>query len=68
VGRDYRLQLPAHVRAPIFAQGFSEATHGLSDTLLSVMAVRAGEIARSLTSLLSTTATRRAQADEEVAL
>ena len=32
----------------IYLQGYSEATHGLSDTLLSVIGVRAGEIVEDL--------------------
>lgn len=48
VGRDYRLQTDAQLRAGVYLQGFSQASHGLSDTLLSVLPMRAEEIAASL--------------------
>lgn len=48
ISRNYQL-LPstgiAHgFKGRIYLQGCTEATHGLSDTLLSVVSVRAGEI------------------------
>ncbi len=46
--RDYRLPMAESFAPAIFAQGQSEPTHGVSDTLLSVLAVRADELARSL--------------------
>lgn len=46
--RDYRLPMADHFEPAIFVQGFSEATHGLSDTLLSVLPFRSEEIARAL--------------------
>jgi L-ornithine N5-oxygenase len=48
VTRDYRLQTGEHVQPRIYLQGCCEDTHGLSDTLLSVLAHRADEIAASL--------------------
>ncbi len=48
VGRDYRLSTAADFRCGIYVQGATEATHGISSTLLSMTAVRAGEIAQSL--------------------
>ncbi|KAA8904496.1 L-lysine 6-monooxygenase (NADPH-requiring)-domain-containing protein [Sphaerosporella brunnea] len=51
VGRDYRLAFRDGVVAEgtnIFLQGCCEETHGLSDTLLSILAVRAGEIVTSI--------------------
>lgn len=48
IGRDYRLRTTADVRCGIYVQGATEATHGISSTLLSMTAVRAGEIAESL--------------------
>lgn len=42
--RDYRIATADHVRAGIYLQGPTEHSHGLSSTLLSVTAVRAGEI------------------------
>ena len=46
--RTYRLPMAPEVGPAIFVQGFSEATHGLSDTLLSVLALRAQELTDSL--------------------
>ena len=46
--RDYRLPAKPEFRPAIYLQGYSESTHGLSDTLLSVLAIRAQEIASSL--------------------
>ncbi|AOJ80870.1 ornithine monooxygenase [Burkholderia savannae] len=48
VARDYRLATPAHFKPRIYLQGCCEDSHGLSDTLLSVLARRADEIAASL--------------------
>jgi L-ornithine N5-oxygenase len=48
VGRDYRLVTPANFKPRIYLQGCCEESHGLSDTLLSVLAVRSDEIAASL--------------------
>lgn len=47
--RDYRLPMQPGFGPAIFVQGYSEATHGLSDTLLSLLAIRADELARSVT-------------------
>lgn len=48
VGRDYRLQARQDFQAGIWLQGSCEATHGLSDTLLSILATRSMEIAQSV--------------------
>ncbi|WJF92171.1 lysine N(6)-hydroxylase/L-ornithine N(5)-oxygenase family protein [Paraburkholderia bonniea] len=48
VARDYQLVTPAHFQPRIYLQGCCEDSHGLSDTLLSVLARRADEIALSL--------------------
>lgn len=48
VDRHYRLQSTSNFSPTVFLQGESEATHGLSDTLLSVTAVRTGEIRAAL--------------------
>ncbi|SAL39688.1 lysine N(6)-hydroxylase/L-ornithine N(5)-oxygenase family protein [Caballeronia telluris] len=48
VGRDYRLATPAHFKPRIYLQGCCEDSHGLSDTLLSVLAMRSDEIVASL--------------------
>ncbi|SMR46962.1 unnamed protein product [Zymoseptoria tritici ST99CH_3D1] len=47
VGRDYAVDFEEGAVAPdagIFLQGCNEKTHGLSDTLLSILAVRGGEM------------------------
>ena len=44
VNRDYRVGTTPDCQPAIFLQGCCEATHGLSDTLLSVLPVRAQEI------------------------
>lgn len=44
VSRSYRAQLPAEIRARCYLQGVNEATHGIADSLLSVLANRSGEI------------------------
>lgn len=46
--RWYQLATAPNVAAKIFAFGINEMTHGIGDTLLSNMAVRAGEILASL--------------------
>jgi L-ornithine N5-monooxygenase len=48
VDRDYRIRMEDGVRHGIYLQGATEHTHGLSSTLLSNTAVRAGEVADSL--------------------
>ncbi|HJQ01594.1 MAG TPA: SidA/IucD/PvdA family monooxygenase [Jatrophihabitans sp.] len=48
VSRNYRLQLPATVQAGCYLQGVNEATHGMADTLLSVLAIRSEEIVTDL--------------------
>ena len=47
--RHYRLPLdPADTRVSLHLQGFSEPTHGLTETLLSILPVRAGAIAATI--------------------
>ncbi|GGX36975.1 lysine/ornithine N-monooxygenase [Streptomyces malachitofuscus] len=48
VGRDHRVETAPNVTAGIYLQGGTEHTHGLTSTLLSTTAVRAGEIRSSL--------------------
>ncbi|KAL9109038.1 MAG: hypothetical protein Q9227_006278 [Pyrenula ochraceoflavens] len=51
VSRNYKLQLDASKVSPnagIWLQGCNESTHGLSDTLLSILATRGGEIVESI--------------------
>lgn len=51
--RHYRLSTAPGFRPQIHLQGYSEMSHGLSDTLLSVLPMRAQEIAMSLASTMS---------------
>lgn len=53
VDRDYRIRTDPSLRAPIFLQGFCQSSHGLSDTLLSVLPARAAEIAAALLDALA---------------
>ncbi|WP_408653893.1 SidA/IucD/PvdA family monooxygenase [Jatrophihabitans sp.] len=48
VSRSYRMNLPPNVRAGCYLQGVNEATHGIADSLLSLLAVRSEEIVRDL--------------------
>ncbi|MBP6366301.1 MAG: lysine N(6)-hydroxylase/L-ornithine N(5)-oxygenase family protein [Nitrosomonas sp.] len=53
VDRQYRVCSASHFKPAIFLQGACESSHGLSDTLLSVMAIRTSEIAQALVNTLS---------------
>ena len=44
VNRNYRLELAEPAEAACYLQGVNEATHGISDSLLSVLACRARDI------------------------
>lgn len=57
VGRDYRVRTDARLTAGVFVQGCNEATHGLSDTLLSILPFRAETILRSILSSHRSTVT-----------
>ncbi|KAI9757934.1 MAG: hypothetical protein M4579_003270 [Chaenotheca gracillima] len=51
VARNYRVQMDqekVHKNSGIWLQGCNENTHGLSDTLLSILATRGGEMVESL--------------------
>ncbi|GGZ29323.1 lysine/ornithine N-monooxygenase [Streptomyces inusitatus] len=48
IGRDHRVETVARVTSDIYLQGGTEHTHGITSTLLSHTAVRAGEIRASL--------------------
>lgn len=48
VDRDYRVRAAPELRCGIYLQGGTEHTHGLSSSLLSNVAVRAGEILDSV--------------------
>jgi L-ornithine N5-oxygenase len=49
VTRDYRARSVETFNPKIFLQGFCETTHGLPDTVLSVLPARSWEIAQALT-------------------
>jgi L-ornithine N5-oxygenase len=53
VDRNYRVRAAAPLDASVFVQGFCQSTHGLSDTLLSVLPIRAAEVANALYDLAS---------------
>lgn len=63
VTRDYRLATKPEVRAGIYLQGGTEKTHGLTASLLSNVAVRAGEI---LASVVANRFTRNDSRTEEI--
>jgi L-ornithine N5-oxygenase len=48
VTRDYRLVVDQPSTAACYLQGVNEATHGISDSLLSVLAFRADDIVRDI--------------------
>jgi L-ornithine N5-oxygenase len=50
VSRQYRLELPGEPDAACYLQGVNEATHGIADSLLSVLSHRAAEIAADICS------------------
>lgn len=63
VDRDYRALASPALLAPVFLQGFCETSHGLSDTLLSVLPMRSEEIGKALYKALKIqTSTHESQA------
>jgi L-ornithine N5-oxygenase len=48
VARDYRVHTDPELRAGLYLQGSTEHTHGISSSLLSTTAVRAGQILDSI--------------------
>lgn len=48
IARDYRIRTAEHVRCGLYLQGATEYSHGISSSLLSNSAVRAGEILESI--------------------
>ncbi|HVK26687.1 MAG TPA: SidA/IucD/PvdA family monooxygenase [Actinokineospora sp.] len=50
VNRDYRLRMDTPATGACYLQGVNEATHGISDSLLSVLAVRGADIAADILS------------------
>jgi L-ornithine N5-oxygenase len=51
--RNYRLVTSPGFRPQVHLQGYSEMSHGLSDTLISILPIRAQEIAESLVLAMS---------------
>ncbi|TPX59611.1 hypothetical protein PhCBS80983_g02351 [Powellomyces hirtus] len=50
IGRDYRIATDSNCHANVYVQGCCEETHGLADSLLSVMSVRSEEVLNSIVS------------------
>lgn len=48
VTRDYRLEIDQPATAAVYLQGVNEATHGIADSLLSVLAPRANDILQDI--------------------
>jgi len=48
VSRNYRLSTPPQISAGCYLQGVNEDTHGIADSLISVLGVRAGDIVTDL--------------------
>lgn len=48
IGRDYRIAAQPRFAPRIYLQGCSESTHGASETVLSLMPIRAAEIVQSI--------------------
>ncbi|MEM8961638.1 MAG: SidA/IucD/PvdA family monooxygenase [Acidobacteriota bacterium] len=48
IGRDYRLDSDETLAAGIYLQGYCEDTHGISETVLSLIPIRAREILASI--------------------
>jgi L-ornithine N5-oxygenase len=48
VSRAYRVIMPPSVTANCYLQGTNEESHGIADSLISVLAIRAGEIVHDL--------------------
>jgi L-ornithine N5-oxygenase len=59
VKRDYAIAARGGFRPNVYLQGYCEDTHGISETVLSLLPVRAKEI---LTSILASRATSREMA------
>ncbi|MFI9456181.1 lysine N(6)-hydroxylase/L-ornithine N(5)-oxygenase family protein [Amycolatopsis sp. NPDC052450] len=51
VTRDYRLEIDQPATAAVYLQGVNEATHGIADSLLSVLAPRANDILQDILTL-----------------
>jgi L-ornithine N5-oxygenase len=62
VSRSYRMSLPPSFTGTCHLQGVNEATHGIADSLLSVLAARAEEIVTDLLAIRRAAATPPAAA------
>ncbi|HEX6498919.1 MAG TPA: SidA/IucD/PvdA family monooxygenase [Micromonosporaceae bacterium] len=62
VDRHYRMITPASVTAGCYLQGVNEDSHGIADSLISVLAVRAGEMVDDLLAHRAATTTARVDA------
>ncbi|MCR8842145.1 SidA/IucD/PvdA family monooxygenase [Paenibacillus sp. SC116] len=54
INRSYRVQTNAEMKSNIYLQGMSEMTHGISDTLLSILPIRANDILQDITNQFAT--------------
>lgn len=48
ISRNYQLLSESNFKPRIFTQGINESTHGISDSLLSILAIRSAEIVEEL--------------------
>ena len=62
IARDYRVVTRPEFTPEVFLQGFCEDTHGLSDTLLSVLPLRSAEILKAIAEGAAERELERAQA------
>lgn len=68
VNRDYSVDFPEGTIAAdagVWLQGCNESTHGLSDTLLSILATRGGEMVNSIFGLLKRSSMSQADGEGE---
>jgi L-ornithine N5-monooxygenase len=67
VTRDHRVVTTGGMHCGIYLQGTTEATHGISSTLLSTTAIRAGEIARAVAADTDSNGDSEVHGDRETA-
>ncbi|WP_417220973.1 lysine N(6)-hydroxylase/L-ornithine N(5)-oxygenase family protein [Achromobacter spanius] len=68
IDRHYRLRADARLKPAIYVQGGSETTHGISDSLLSILAIRSQEIGNALSAGSPGDAVERPQRERRAAL
>ncbi|MEU6868302.1 L-lysine 6-monooxygenase, partial [Streptomyces sp. NPDC046876] len=61
VGRNYRVDLGESAWGAVYLQGVNEETHGIADSLISVLANRSQDILDDLLARRATTETRSAR-------